>query len=103
MAKNLMTSWAVDEPIPHPEYPRPQLKRNSDTWINLNGLWNYHITKTASEMVQKEGQILVPFPPEAQLSGVNHILQPDEMLHYQRNFGFRFSAGERAWLHFGAV
>jgi beta-galactosidase/beta-glucuronidase len=101
--KNLMTPWAVDEPLPHPEYPRPQLKRGPKTWLNLNGVWDFQITKIESGLVLKEGQIKVPFPPESQLSGVNHMLQPDERLRYQREFSCTSNLGERVWLHFGAV
>ena len=98
-----MTDWVVDEPIPHPEYPRPQHKRGATSWLNLNGLWNFKITKTESGQLIKEGRILVPFPPESQLSGVNHILQPDETLHYLREFNYRLNPDMRLWLHFGAV
>ncbi len=101
--KTLITNWMVDDPIPHPEYPRPQLKRYEASWLNLNGLWDYQITKTKAGQVLKEGKILVPFPPESQLSGVNHILQPDETLRYQREFIFRHHPGQRVILHFGAV
>jgi beta-galactosidase/beta-glucuronidase len=103
MPKRLMTDWVVDEPIPHPEYPRPQLKRDDSSWLNLNGLWDYKITKTKSGQVLSAGKILVPFPPESQLSGVNHVLQPDEMLRYQRKFFFSSSPDQRVVLHFGAV
>jgi hypothetical protein len=37
----LRTPWSPDEPIPLPEYPRPQMVRT--TWENLNGLWQYAI------------------------------------------------------------
>ena len=61
------------------EYPRPILKRKQ--WKNLNGLWNFKITskgeKKPNRYVEK---ILVPFPIESSLSGVqkridkkNHI------------------------------
>ncbi len=101
--EKLRTSWLLDEPVPHPEYPRPQLKRAAATWLNLNGFWDYQITKTESGQVLKEGKILVPFAPESQLSGVHHVLQPDETLHYQREFSFSQKPNMRVWLHFGAV
>ena len=41
---NIRTPWAekLDPANPHPEYPRPQMKR--DGWLNLNGLWDFSIT-----------------------------------------------------------
>lgn len=49
------------------EYPRPQLVR--DSYINLNGKWEYAISKT-KEITSYDGEILVPFAPESKLSGV---------------------------------
>lgn len=52
----LMTKWAseIDPDNVLPEYPRPQMVRNS--WINLNGVWDlsknkakYYIVSTAQE------------------------------------------------------
>ncbi|MEA4812537.1 MAG: glycoside hydrolase family 2 TIM barrel-domain containing protein [Anaerolineaceae bacterium] len=97
----LLTPWQPNLPIPHPEYPRPQLKR--EKWTNLNGLWDYQITKTNQSDLLKQGRILVPFPPEAALSGVGHILQPDETLHYILRFSYQQAENTRTLLHFGAV
>lgn len=100
---NLMTRWGktVDASNVHPEYPRPRMVR--DSYLNLNGEWEYAITKT--ENVQKyDGTILVPFSPETQLSGVNQILQPDEFLHYRRYFSLpAHFEQDRVILHFGAI
>ena len=56
------------------EYPRPQLVRES--YENLNGLWDIAITKTDAKPDAWDGKILVPFSPEAELSGVGKALQP---------------------------
>ena len=86
--------------IPFAEYPRPMLQR--DSYICLNGLWNFDI-ETQRE-VEHSDRILVPFPPESRISGVEVITQPEDVLVYRRSFtlpqGFR---GGRWLLHFGAV
>ena len=75
----LTTPCQVDLPIPLPEYPRPQMERES--WLNLNGYWAYAILPQAQpKPSQFEGKILVPFSPESSLSGVERVLQPDEKL-----------------------
>lgn len=44
------------------EYPRPQMVR--DSYINLNGIWRYAITKEDKLPSEFDGEILVPFSPE---------------------------------------
>jgi beta-galactosidase/beta-glucuronidase len=86
------------------EYPRPQMVR--DSYINLNGFWDYAITHTDSVPSVFQGKILVPFSPEAALSGVNRQLKPDEYLWYRRELPVdakSFQEGKHLLLHFGAV
>ncbi len=103
----LRTSWTPDQPIPLPEYPRPQMVRPD--WLNLNGRWEYAITASQQEAPAIfDGQILVPYPVESWLSGVQKPLQPDQTLWYRRNFSIpeawkRFGSKHRTLLHFGAV
>ena len=105
MTEAMLTPWgeAFDREHPLPEYPRPQLRRNS--YLNLNGIWEYAITKTAEKPAAMQGEIVVPFSPETPLSGVGHILQPDEYLWYRRSVTLPegFFQGGRLLLHFGAV
>lgn len=105
MTEAMLTPWgeALDREHPLPEYPRPQLRRNS--YLNLNGIWEYAITKTAEKPAAMQGEIVVPFSPETPLSGVGHILQPDKYLWYRRSVTLPegFFRGGRLLLHFGAV
>ena len=84
-----------------PEYPRPQLARNS--YVNLNGRWDYAITASDAEPEHWDGEILVPFSPEAPLSGVNQTLLPGQTLWYRREIAETRREGQRLLLHFGAV
>jgi len=103
----MLTIWGerIDPDRPLPEHPRPQLVRAG--WVNLNGRWQRAVTD-ASQRARPttwDGEIVVPFSPEAPLSGVGHTLQPDEALWYRRTFrlgGETVGAG-RLLLHFGAV
>ncbi|MFI9591452.1 glycoside hydrolase family 2 protein [Nonomuraea sp. NPDC052265] len=89
------------EPIPLPEYPRPQLVR--DSYLNLNGRWRYAIND-GSRPESHDGDILVPYSPEAPLSGVGRQLRPGETLWYRRSFEPPPGpVGGRVILHFGAV
>ncbi|MDD2522286.1 MAG: glycoside hydrolase family 2 TIM barrel-domain containing protein [Anaerolineaceae bacterium] len=98
----LTTPWQPAQPIPLPEYPRPQMVRLQ--WQNLNGWWDYSIQPQAlPQPNQFDGKILVPFAPESALSGVERVLQPDEKLWYRRQFEIDHSPEEVAMLHFGAV
>jgi Glycosyl hydrolases family 2, sugar binding domain/Glycosyl hydrolases family 2, TIM barrel domain/Glycosyl hydrolases family 2 len=100
----LLTPWgeALDPEHPLPEYPRPQLRR--DSYLNLNGVWDHAFRISATQPAQWEGPIVVPFSPESLLSGVGRQLQPGEYLHYARSFEAPpVPAGHRVLLHFGAV
>ncbi|SEW03991.1 Glycosyl hydrolases family 2, TIM barrel domain [Chitinophaga sp. YR573] len=101
----IQTRWAEDvTPLNVlPEYPRPQMVRNE--WQNLNGLWQYAITKkNAVQPTQYDGQILVPFPLESALSGVKRPLLPTQRLWYKRSIVKpNIKGGKRVLLHFGAV
>jgi beta-galactosidase/beta-glucuronidase len=83
----IKTKWAkdVDPAKAWPEYPRPQLERK--IWVNLNGLWDYSITDIkANEPKKIDGQILVPFPVESSLSGVQKAVNDRQALWYKRHF-----------------
>ncbi len=94
--------------IPRPEYPRPQFVRTE--WTNLNGEWEFAFDDDEAGIEEgwQDGRklplrILVPFPYQSALSGIN-----DKTIHnvvwYARTFeipiGFR---GRDMLLHFGAV
>ena len=102
----LMTPWGehLDENCILTEYPRPQMRRNS--YLNLNGRWEYAITDSDESPRRWDGTILVPFSPESALSGVGRSLQPGQTLWYRREVilpqGF-IPADGRLLLHFGAV
>lgn len=86
------------------EYPRPQFERSD--YINLNGLWDYAISKRRGFPDEYQGQILVPFSPEALLSGVERQLQPGEYLWYRRFLPIEETElyrNNRLVLHFGAI
>lgn len=99
----LMTRWgkSLDDKHVLEDYPRPQMKR--DNYINLNGYWDYAITKQQERPQQFEGKILVPFSPESLLSSVGRQLKPHEYLWYERKLPFSRDPEKRCLLHFGAV
>ncbi|MGW6397999.1 PA14 domain-containing protein [Streptomyces sp. NPDC055134] len=103
----LRTKWA-DEVGPknaHPEYPRPQLTR--DAWQNLNGEWQFAAAKSGDKPPvgkQLGEKILVPYPVESQLSGIE---RHEDRMWYRRTFtvpgGWKVGDGKRLQLNFGAV
>ncbi len=101
----LTTVWGQDVTPDNAwtEYPRPQMRR--DQWVNLNGMWDYTITADSQQEPPKEwaGEILVPYPIESSLSGVERLLKPSEALWYRRVFTAPTKQGERLLLHFEAV
>ncbi len=94
--------------IPRSEYPRPQFER--DEWINLNGTWTFEFDFGKSgidrNLMGSKGfdrEILVPFCPESDLSGVGHK-DFIEMMWYHRSFDIPSGwSGKTVLLNFGAV
>lgn len=101
----IKTAWAdkVDPTCPLPEYPRPTLVRPA--WQNLNGHWNYAIRPADAPQPELfDGKILVPYPVESSLSGVQRRLAENEVLWYERRFTVPAEWRQGALLlHFGAV
>jgi beta-galactosidase/beta-glucuronidase len=101
---HLVTRWAADVTPDKvlPEYPRPQLVR--DQWQNLNGSWEYALTgKDAAQPTTFTDKILVPFPIESYLSGVQKRVV-GKGLWYHRTFTVPVDwAKQRIILNFGAV
>lgn len=101
----IKTEWAdkVDPQNVLPEYPRPIMERPQ--WLNLNGLWNYAITKKDAPLPKTfDGKILVPFAIESSLSGVGKTVKADQSLWYERKFQIPEDwKGKNVLLNFGAV
>ncbi|MES2094316.1 MAG: LamG-like jellyroll fold domain-containing protein [Actinomycetota bacterium] len=107
----LATPWTAEVSPTNalPEYPRPQLVRPSvaaPKWQSLNGLWQYAETDGFSPPpigTELPGQILVPYPAESALSGVQ---QHSDYMFYRRivDVPKNFTNGDqRLRLNFGAV
>jgi beta-galactosidase/beta-glucuronidase len=101
----LKTPWTdlVDLANPHSEYPEPQLVRQQ--WQSLNGPWDFAILpKGSSPESGFAGKIIVPFPVESFLSGVQVTVGPENELWYERSIDLQLnSKGKRILLKFGAV
>ena len=92
---------------PRPEYPRPQFVR--DSWINLNGEWNFAFDfgKSGEQAgwhsdPSFDQKITVPFCPESVLSGIGHT-DFIPACWYARSFTVPSEwAGKPTVIHFGA-
>ena len=87
---------------PWPEYPRPSLRR--DSFVNLNGEWDFAVGDPAQLPEHFDRTIRVPFPPESKLSGIGQVFPEEQALYYRKNFTLPEEfVGRRVLLHFGAV
>src|SRR5262245_51623990 len=105
---HVMTRWAdkVSPDNAWREYPRPQMRRGENSWVNLNGLWDFARTKSAElpDPGVYRRKILVPFPVESALSGIKEAVDGTDFLFYRRRFVRPDDlARRRVLLHFGAV
>ena len=101
----IMTRWAADVSPDNvwPEYPRPGMVR--EQWLNLNGLWDFAIVdRDFKGPFSPDGEILVPFPIESNLSGVGKMVGPAKRLVYRKTFAIPSEWGDKdVIIHFGAV
>ena len=87
---------------PLSEYPRPQLVR--DSYLCLNGEWEYAINKNADIPQNFDGKLIVPFSPETSASGVNRMVGSDDYLYYRLSFKLdKNFIKDKVILHFTAV
>lgn len=88
--------------VPLSEYPRPQIKR--DSYLCLNGLWNYCISKEDNKDILCSKKIMVPYPLESEASLVGKRLNKGEFLYYKKEFLIEKKfLNDHIILHFGAV
>ncbi|MGO4700705.1 glycoside hydrolase family 2 protein [Dyella sp. 2RAB6] len=107
----LATPWTAEVSPKNalPEYPRPQLARPSleqPQWMSLNGLWQYAPADGQGKPPfgqALKGQVLVPYPIESVLSGVQQ--HADDMFYRRMvEIPAAFTAhGQHVRLNFGAV
>lgn len=88
--------------IPWNEYPRPHLRR--DSFLTLNGEWEFSVVEKGEEPMDYPERIRVPFVPESILSGIGRAMPKNARLCYRRTFslpdGF---LRDRVLLHVGAA
>ena len=91
--------------IPRSEHPNPQFERAD--WQNLNGKWEFEIDKSNSgeerklyEAEKLGGEIIVPFCPESELSGVGETDFLNSVW-YKRSISIK-DKSKRIILHIGA-
>ena len=88
------TPWEV--------YPRPQLRR--DNYVNLNGEWDFAVSRNGELPEAYPEKIRVPFCPESALSGLKREIPPGSWLFYRRELSLKEDLrGKRVLLHVGAA
>ena len=87
---------------PWQTYPRPQLRR--DSYVNLNGVWDFALSSKPILPNRYDQTITLPFCPESALSGLKMEVAPGSYLFYRRTLPpLELPEGHRALLHVGAA
>ena len=89
------------EKTPWNIYPRPQMVR--DSFINLNGWWDFTTTEEGRAPNSFGRKIRVPFPAESLLSGIHEDIPDGSTLWYRRTIRIQPEKGKRVLLHVGAA
>ena len=117
----LETPFEKDTQFSWQDYPRPQLKR--DSYISLCGVWQLSVKKYKVKVKQYSrfagiareyqtddfeqtelGGIMVPYPPESRISGIERPLGENETYLYTRQFTLAEEfINDKVLIHFGAV
>ncbi len=88
--------------VPWEVYPRPQMRR--DSYLCLNGWWDFAVNDGESVPAAYPRRIRVPFCPESLLSGIGKVTETDAALWYRRIFSLpQGFVKERVLLHIGAA
>ena len=83
-------------------HPRPQLRR--ETWMDLNGKWDFAVQADEKKPEAFDRTILVPYCPESALSGIHNHFPEGSFLFYRRYVRLpEAAAGHRILLHMGAA
>ncbi len=92
----------INRQRPLDDYPTPQFRR--DSYLSLNGPWDFEINQSETDRSHYSKTILVPFAPETPLSGIESPIKKGDILHYRKLFSLPegFAKG-RVLLHFEAV
>jgi beta-galactosidase/beta-glucuronidase len=95
--------------IAREQHPRPRLTRAA--WTDLGGEWDFAYDDNDRGLCERWNEradvfdrtIVVPFPPESPLSGINDTT-PHRVVWYRRAIEIPLGERDRRWLvHFGAV
>jgi hypothetical protein len=106
----MMMSMAGAAAVPRPEHPRPDFQRSA--WQNLNGEWGFAfdpkdqgLTENWQTREALPDKIVVPYPVESELSGVN-VKDPVNVCWYLKRFDLDpnlEALDNRIILNFGAA
>ena len=92
----------LDTNHPRPDYPTPQFAR--DSFLSLNGPWDFAIDEDADGNLRVATTVVVPFAVETILSGLERKAAKGQIMHYRKKVTLPegFNKG-RVLIHFEAV